>query len=123
VGGLRPRDPVDIAGPRPLAGVVGRPLNFTVRSHFRKIQRREEQGAPSIGDVAVWALADSVVLRASSFDASVCVCGQEHCDRGRGARPAASFHSVAPVALRARRGSRVLEAVGARLTRELCRLT
>ena len=31
MGGLRPRDPVDIAGPRPLAGVVGRPLNFTVR--------------------------------------------------------------------------------------------
>ena len=28
---MRPRDPVDIAGPRPLAGVVGRPLNFTVR--------------------------------------------------------------------------------------------
>ena len=31
MGGLRPRDPVDIAGPRPLAGVVVRPLNFTVR--------------------------------------------------------------------------------------------
>jgi hypothetical protein len=28
---LGPRDPVDIAGPRPLSGVVGRPLNFTVR--------------------------------------------------------------------------------------------
>jgi len=28
---LRPRDPFDIAGPRPLAGVVGRPLNFTAR--------------------------------------------------------------------------------------------
>ena len=27
---LGPRDPFDIAGPRPLAGVVGRPLNFTV---------------------------------------------------------------------------------------------
>ena len=31
--GLRPRDPVDIVGPRPLAGVVARPLNFTVRGH------------------------------------------------------------------------------------------
>ena len=31
MGGLRPRDPVDIAGPRPLAGVGARPLNFTVR--------------------------------------------------------------------------------------------
>jgi len=28
---LGPRDPVDIAGPRPLSGVVVRPLNFTVR--------------------------------------------------------------------------------------------
>jgi hypothetical protein len=27
---LGPRNPVDIAGPRPLSGVVGRPLNFTV---------------------------------------------------------------------------------------------
>jgi len=27
---LGPRDPVDIAGPRALSGVVGRPLNFTV---------------------------------------------------------------------------------------------
>jgi hypothetical protein len=31
VVGLGPRDPVDIAGPRPLSAVVGRPLNFTVR--------------------------------------------------------------------------------------------
>jgi len=30
---LGPRDPVDIAGPRPLSDVVVRPLNFTVRSH------------------------------------------------------------------------------------------
>jgi amino acid permease len=28
---LGPRDPVDIAGPRPLSGVVVRPLKFTVR--------------------------------------------------------------------------------------------
>ena len=27
---MRPRDPVDITGPRPLPGVVVRPLNFTV---------------------------------------------------------------------------------------------
>jgi hypothetical protein len=31
VGGLRPRDPGEIVGPRPLSGVVVRPLNFTVR--------------------------------------------------------------------------------------------
>jgi len=34
---LRPRDPVDIAGPRPLAGVVVRPLNFTVRTPMRGV--------------------------------------------------------------------------------------
>ena len=26
-----PRDPVDIAGPRPVSDVIVRPLNFTVR--------------------------------------------------------------------------------------------
>ena len=30
---LGPRDPVEIVGPRPLSGVVVRPLNFTVRRH------------------------------------------------------------------------------------------
>jgi hypothetical protein len=30
---LAPGDPVDIAGPRRLSGVVVRPLNFTVSSH------------------------------------------------------------------------------------------
>ena len=34
MGGLRPRGPVDIAGPRPPAGLVLRPVNFTVRSHL-----------------------------------------------------------------------------------------
>jgi len=34
VSGWARRDPVDIAGPRPLAGVVGRPLNFTVRGQL-----------------------------------------------------------------------------------------
>ena len=31
---MRPRDPVDITGPRPLPGVVARPLNFTVRQYM-----------------------------------------------------------------------------------------
>jgi len=35
---LRPRDPVDIAGPRPLAGVVVRPLNFTVRRQMSSVR-------------------------------------------------------------------------------------
>jgi len=42
---LGPRDPIDIAGPRPLSDVVVRPLNFTVRvrnksSAWRSIQVR-----------------------------------------------------------------------------------
>jgi hypothetical protein len=61
--------------PRRPSGVIARPLNFPVRSHFREIQRREEQGAGSIDDVAVWALANSVVLQASSFNAVECACG------------------------------------------------
>jgi hypothetical protein len=31
VGGLAPRDPEEIVGPRCLSSVVVRPLNFTVR--------------------------------------------------------------------------------------------
>jgi hypothetical protein len=34
VGGLGPRDPEEIVGPRPLSDVVVRPLNFTVRRHL-----------------------------------------------------------------------------------------
>src|SRR5579859_1403606 len=30
------RNPVEIAGPRPLSGVAGRPLNFTVRGHWNR---------------------------------------------------------------------------------------
>ena len=48
---LAPRGPGESVGPRRLSAVVVRPLNFTVRSHFREIWRREEQGAPSIDDV------------------------------------------------------------------------
>jgi hypothetical protein len=45
---LGPRDPVDIAGPRPLSYVVVRPLNFTVRSRLlwrsANLRRREYEG-------------------------------------------------------------------------------
>jgi len=41
VGGLRPRGPVEIAGPRPLVGVVVRPLNFTVRARQERRQSME----------------------------------------------------------------------------------
>ena len=33
---LGPRDPGEIVGPRPLSGVVVRPLNFTVRPHMQR---------------------------------------------------------------------------------------
>ena len=39
---LGPRDPFDIAGPRPLSDVVVRPLNFTVR-HPRRCPSAFEQ--------------------------------------------------------------------------------
>ena len=39
--------------PRRLLGASGRPLNFTVRSHFRGLTHREEQGTPSLG-IAVY---------------------------------------------------------------------
>jgi len=35
---LGPRDPGEIVDPRPLSGVVVRPLNFTVRGHGDHLQ-------------------------------------------------------------------------------------
>jgi hypothetical protein len=46
---LAPRAPGHSVRPRRLVGAFGRPLNFTVRSHFGEIQRPEERGAPSFG--------------------------------------------------------------------------
>jgi hypothetical protein len=67
---LAPRVPGEIVGPRRASGVVGRPLNFTVRSHLGEIQRREEQGGSFGWLCGVRTVADSVVLRASSFGAT-----------------------------------------------------
>jgi hypothetical protein len=50
---LAPRAPGDIVRPRRLSGVIVRPLNFPVRSHFWEIERREEQGGASIDDVTL----------------------------------------------------------------------
>ena len=47
---------------------ISRPLNFTVRSHFGAVRRREESGVPFDLLRGVSALADSVVLQASSLD-------------------------------------------------------
>src|SRR5579859_1871447 len=65
---LGPRVPEEIAGPRPLAGMVGRPLNFTV-SRLLKIQ---------------FSSFDSIKLRAEVDDESI-TCGlQKKRIRGRG---------------------------------------
>jgi hypothetical protein len=56
--------------PRRSSGVVVRPLNFTVRSHLGEIQRREELGGCFGWLCGMRTVADSVVLRASSFDAT-----------------------------------------------------
>ena len=56
--------------PRRQAGASVRPLNFTVRSHFGEIQRREELGGRFGWLRAMQTVADSVVLRASSFGAT-----------------------------------------------------
>ena len=52
------------------SGSAGRPLNFTVRSHLGEIQRREELGGRFGWLRAMQTVADSVVLRASSFGAT-----------------------------------------------------
>jgi hypothetical protein len=56
--------------PRRQAGVVARPLSFTVRSHLGGVERREELGGCFDWLCGVRTMADSVVLRASSFGAT-----------------------------------------------------
>jgi hypothetical protein len=67
---LAPRAPGDSVRPRRPAGASGRPLNFTVRSHLGEIQRREELGGCFGWLCGLRALADPIVLRASSFGAT-----------------------------------------------------
>jgi hypothetical protein len=50
--------------------VVVRPLNFTVSSHLGEIRRREELGGCFDWLCGMRTVADSVVLRASSFGAT-----------------------------------------------------
>ena len=49
---------------------IGRPLNFTVRSHLGEIQRREELGGRFGWLCGMRTVADSVVLQASSLGAT-----------------------------------------------------
>jgi len=73
---LGPRVPGESVGPRPLSGVVVRPLNFTVRRSLRSPKRREEDmGAASFNSVPRSAKTDSLVLQASSIGATGCACG------------------------------------------------
>ena len=67
---LAPRAPGDSVRPRRLIGASARPFNFTVRSHFGEIQRREELGGGFGWLCGVRTVADSVVLQASSFGAT-----------------------------------------------------
>ena len=46
-----PRALRNCAPSAPMAGASARPLNFTVRSHFREIWRCEELGVPSLSTV------------------------------------------------------------------------
>jgi hypothetical protein len=46
---VSPRAREDSVRPRLQSGASARPVNFTVRSHFRGHTRREEQGTSSLG--------------------------------------------------------------------------
>ena len=67
---MAPRALEDSVRPRRLAGLGARPLNFTVRSHFGEIQRREELGGCFGWLCGMRTVADSIVLQASSFGAT-----------------------------------------------------
>ena len=56
---LGPRDPGEIVGPRPLSGVVVRPLNFTVRGQF--MQRRFFIAIGLIGLLGVYGYATILI--------------------------------------------------------------
>ena len=58
---MGPRDPVDIAGPRPLSGVGARPLNFTVRRPGCHMKHWLGVGAAAIGAFAI-GIAAGIVL-------------------------------------------------------------
>ena len=63
MGGLRPRDPVDIAGPRPLAGLLVRPLNFTVRRREKHMLLSLAWTIPSIAPYALLTAAGFLLWR------------------------------------------------------------
>jgi len=65
-----PQAQEEIVRLRRQSGSACRPLNFTVRSHFGEIQRREELGGCFGRLCGVRTVADSVVLQASSFGAT-----------------------------------------------------
>ena len=86
--GLAPRALKDSMRPRRSVGAFGRPLNFTVRSHVRGIQRREECEGLSQGHTSMRATTTDSVLVQSVFawrPRRARAAGPF--DEGRGARP------------------------------------
>jgi hypothetical protein len=122
---LAPRAPGDSVRPRRLSGVIERPLNFPVRSHFRKLRRREEFGNGKASVSPRDARGDCLDSLSGVFDGCIRVrvrLAAAAIEVG-GARPSTSFVAAAPCPLRARREPASVVASGARLMWELCRLT
>ena len=70
-----PRAPEDSMRPRHLFGAVGRPLNFTVRSHLGDLSVSKSWEFPSLGSVVRGSWLLRVPLQASSFSATEFACG------------------------------------------------
>jgi len=87
VSGLAPRARGDSVRPRRLSDVVGRPLNFTVRSHLGKSGSAKNQRLLFAWLRRASAATDLIVLLASTFSATGCACGCRSFAYGRGARP------------------------------------
>jgi hypothetical protein len=116
---LAPRAPGDSVRPRRLSGVIERPLNFPVRGHLGKFSAARSKERPRFTNVTALALADSVVLQASSFGASDVRVRPPTPSMEVGARAqAALFVSVAPCPLRARREPASVVAPGGALYSE-----
>jgi hypothetical protein len=60
---------------RRLSGSCGRPLNFTVRSHFGKSGFAKSEDASSFDSPVTSAASDSIVWQASSISVARCACG------------------------------------------------
>ena len=88
MSGLAPRVPEEIVDPRRPSDVVVRPLNFTVRSHLGTSGFAKKMGKPAaFGSAVTLAAADSIVLQASSVNATGCACGWQQLRSRSGRAP------------------------------------